>query len=164
MFRSHFKPAVRIIKKLDKVGEISRSLDALQRQDVLVGIPQEESSRPQEEPNNAELAFLHSVGSPAQNIPARPFLQPAINANIDKIAKIQALALKAALDGNKTAVGINIEKVGMLTQNVIKAWFVDPRNGWPPNSPVTIARKGSDKPLIDTGQLRNAIHYVLRRK
>jgi hypothetical protein len=29
----------------------------------------------------------------------------------------------------------------------------------PPNSPYTIARKGSSKPLIDTGQLRNSITY-----
>lgn len=28
---------------------------------------------------------------------------------------------------------------------------------WPPNSPATIARKGSDAPMIDTGQLRSSI-------
>lgn len=32
----------------------------------------------------------------------------------------------------------------------------------PPNSPVTIARKGSSTPLIDTGQLRGAISYEVR--
>ena len=34
------------------------------------------------------------------------------------------------------------------------------RNGnWVPNAPATIRRKGSDRPLIDTGQLVNAVEY-----
>jgi hypothetical protein len=49
----------------------------------------------------------------------------------------------------------------MLGQNIVRAWFVDPKNGWPENSPITIAAKGSDKPLIDTGELRKAITYVV---
>jgi hypothetical protein len=32
----------------------------------------------------------------------------------------------------------------------------------PPNSPVTIALKGSSKPLIDTGQFRTSITYTVR--
>lgn len=34
----------------------------------------------------------------------------------------------------------------------------------PPNAASTIARKGSDKPLIDTGQLRSSISYVVEPK
>jgi len=30
----------------------------------------------------------------------------------------------------------------------------------PPNAPATIARKGSSKPLVATGQLKSAISYV----
>jgi hypothetical protein len=29
----------------------------------------------------------------------------------------------------------------------------------PPNSPVTIALKGSSKPLIDTGEMRGAVTW-----
>jgi hypothetical protein len=32
-----------------------------------------------------------------------------------------------------------------------------------PNKPATIARKGSDRPLIDTAQLLNSITYVVRK-
>jgi hypothetical protein len=32
----------------------------------------------------------------------------------------------------------------------------------PPNSPITIARKGSSKPLIDSGQLRQSISFEVR--
>ena len=43
-------------------------------------------------------------------------------------------------------------------------WFENPQNGWPPNSPRTIRRKGSDQPLVDTGEMRKAITYVVRDK
>ena len=33
----------------------------------------------------------------------------------------------------------------------------------PPNSPETIRRKGSSRPLIDTGQLINAITWIVER-
>jgi hypothetical protein len=32
----------------------------------------------------------------------------------------------------------------------------------PPNAPTTVAKKGFDDPLIETGQLRNAIDWDLR--
>lgn len=33
-----------------------------------------------------------------------------------------------------------------------------------PNAPMTVQRKGSDHPLIDTGQLRRGISYVICKK
>jgi hypothetical protein len=44
-------------------------------------------------------------------------------------------------------------KVAALLQNRISAG-IDP-----PNSAATIARKGSSKPLVDTGQLKAAITW-----
>jgi hypothetical protein len=36
--------------------------------------------------------------------------------------------------------------------------------GFAPNAPATTARKGSDMPLIDTGQMRQSVHYQIRKK
>ena len=33
-----------------------------------------------------------------------------------------------------------------------------------PNAPSTIRKKGSDKPLIDTGRLRQSVNYVIKPK
>ena len=33
-----------------------------------------------------------------------------------------------------------------------------------PNAPSTIRRKGSSKPLIDTGRMRQAVNYVIKPK
>jgi hypothetical protein len=44
---------------------------------------------------------------------------------------------------------------------MIKLWFEDSRNNWPPLAESTIKAKGSDKPLQDTGKMRDAITYVV---
>lgn len=158
-----FKGFTEVIHTTKLPGDVYKALAELVRKDVLVGIPQAESSRKDAtEPNNAELAYIHTNGSPRNRIPARPFLQPAIMAHKDNIAKLQGKVIRAALKGDVQLMLIDLEKVGLYAQNVTKAWFVDPRNGWPPNAPLTIKLKGSDKPLIDTGALRNSITYVIR--
>ena len=35
---------------------------------------------------------------------------------------------------------------------------------WTPNSPATIVRKGSSKPLIDTSTMRNRVTHVVRKR
>jgi hypothetical protein len=55
-------------------------------------------------------------------------------------------------------------RAALQGQNVCRAWFTDGRNGWAPNKPATIARKGSDRPLIDTGALRASIVGIVREE
>jgi len=164
MFGSFIRPVSKVIKKVDRFGSVLQSIESLKRHDVLIGIPQAESSREGGAITNAELAYIHSKGSPKQGIPARPFLEPSIMANKDRIAEQQAKIIKDALAGNANVMHADMEKLGIRAQNFAKGWFVNPLNEWAPNTPETIARKGSDKPLIDTGQLRNAITYVVREK
>ncbi len=158
-----FKGFVEVIHTNKLGSDVFKALAELVQKDVLVGIPQAESSRKDSaEPNNAELAFLHTNGSPKRRIPARPFLQPAILANKEKIAKLQKKVIQDALKGDAKLMLVDLTKLGIFAQSAVKAWFVDPRNNWAPNAPLTIKLKGSDKPLIDSAQLRNSIHYVVR--
>lgn len=112
---------------------------------------------------DAVAAYIASHGDPAFAIPPRPFLQPSIEANQDLIAKQQSKIIQTALNKPQNTE-LEIRKLGMLGQNLARGWFTDPRNGWPPNAPSTVARKGSDRPNIDTGQLRRAITYVVYKK
>jgi hypothetical protein len=184
-----FKPVVKTLKKVDKTNQILDAINLMQRQEVLIGIPQEDTARkiePGTQPvTNAELAYIHTYGSPLQHIPARPFLQPPINANIDVLIASMQKTLQAALAGNSTGVEAGFKKTGMLGRDFAKKWFTDPRNNWAPNALYTakikIAKKFKSKkkfnaavaafqagdqsysmPLIDTGALRNAITYVIR--
>lgn len=43
-------------------------------------------------------------------------------------------------DSMQTAMQ-HLEAVGMYAQNIVRAWFTNPNNGWAANSPLTIAKK-----------------------
>jgi hypothetical protein len=160
---------------------ILNSLKKLEQQMAYVGIPESRGARKGEvvhhidlsgkktkftRPapiNNAQLLYIHTNGSPIRGIPARPVIEPAILAPDNKASISEELkqAAKAALDGKPQAMKQFLKRAGLDAQNRVRKWFVDPRNHWAPNAPSTIRRKGSDKPLIDTGQLRAAITYVV---
>ncbi len=139
---------------------------------VLVGIPQKTSSRnkleakSKETITNAELLYIHTNGSPVNNVPARPVVEPAIYDDSERISKMLSDAFYALCDGDRDTCERIMQKVGIRAQNVCRGWFTNPKNGWPENSPAVIARKikkGSTdpKPLIDTGELRKSITYVV---
>lgn len=110
--------------------------------------------------SKAHELYIHEHGSPMYQSPPRPVLVPALDDGKEIIAEEMAEVVKAALDGNNPVIAL--EKVGMLGQNMARDWFRDPQNNWPPNSPLTIKRKGSENPLIDSGGLRKSITYVVK--
>lgn len=111
--------------------------------------------------SEAHKLYIQSHGSPLWSVPPRPVLEPSIEANKEPIAKQLQQATVAALDGNTQEADNALHRAGIVAENAAKAWFEDPANKWPPNSPKTIARKGSDSPLIDTGEMRKAITHVV---
>ena len=106
--------------------------------------------------------YIMSHGSPLWHIPPRPVLESALEAHADAIGKLFQAVIKAACKGDEAAIQKAMNICGMAAQNYCRDWFTDPRNGWPPNSPLTIKAKGSERPLIDTGTMRKAITYVIR--
>jgi hypothetical protein len=104
--------------------------------------------------------YVQEHGSPLFKVPPRPVLAPAIENSKDKIAEQMKQAFQSVLEGGN--ITTELGKVGMLGQNICREWFTDPSNKWAANSPLTIKKKGSDKPLIDTGALRRSITWVLR--
>lgn len=110
--------------------------------------------------SKAHEMYVHENGSPLWDIPPRPILQPAIENSKEQLAELMKLALLDALNGKN--VSVSLMKVGMQGQNAARAWFTDPSNGWAENSKNTIHMKGSDRPLINTGELRKSIIYVIK--
>jgi hypothetical protein len=108
--------------------------------------------------------YLHSHGSPLWQIPPRPIIEPAIEAedNKEKIAEELSKAATALLDGKKGEAKTHLKEAGTLGRDAAIRWFDDPRNNWPPNAPSTKERKGSEHPLVDTGQLKASLSYVVR--
>lgn len=112
--------------------------------------------------SKAHEMFVHENGSPLWQVPPRPILEPALDNSKDEIAEEMKKSVLTALEGGN--IGPTIEAVGMLGQNVARDWFTNPQNKWHKNSPSTVRRKGSDNPLIDTGELRKAITYTVKEK
>ena len=131
------------------INAINAAIGALKDAAVYVGIPDAKADRkrgmigPQKSAyiTNAGLLYIHTNGSQLHKIPARPVIEPAIDANRTRIESLLFLAAQAMLDGKKAEANRYIKMTGQFASNAAKMWFVDPRNGWPQNSPETIRRK-----------------------
>lgn len=145
------------------MDKILKGIAALNGSDVLVGIPEANSSRKGQGVNNAELLFIFTNGSPLRGQPPRVVIEAAIMAEPTKslIAKELAAAAVSAMDGDEQGMVAHLDRAGKIGESASKRWFTDPRNGWEPNTPSTIRQKGSDTPGIDTGQMRRAITHVV---
>ena len=73
-------------------------------------------------------------------------------------------AAEQALNRNLQGSLAQLDKAGLQGENAAKGWFTNPKNNWAVNSQTTIDRKGSDRPLIDTGEMRKSITHVMREK
>lgn len=152
---------------IDKVDKVLSGLRTLRTTQVLVGVPEEKSSRNEDgDINNAALAYINDKGSPEANIPARPFMEPGVKASLEKTTNYLKAAGQAALDGKEILIEKNFEAAGLTASTSIKSKIEEGIP--PPLADSTIAarqRKGfmGTKPLKRTGQLLNAITYVLKR-
>jgi phage gpG-like protein len=163
-------PARMILNRLPKMRV---AFAALTRNDVLVGVPNETADRKtdatdKEPMNNATLAYIHDNGSPAANIPARPFMRPGVEAVKARIITIfKGAALAAPRGAGAEEADKALHKAGLVTQASIRNTI---NEGIAPTlAPNTLSARRArgrtgDKPLIDTGQLRNSINYVIRLK
>lgn len=142
---------------------------------------------------NAALGYIHEFGSPEHNIPARPFLIPGVEkARADVLVPLRAVA-DAAMKGDKSRVEVLLEAAGAIGRDAAKLEIntgnfaplqpetIRRRNASRDTSAMRKAEKeylkliaGGASPaeaqeaagiraLINTGQLRNALTYVVRK-
>lgn len=104
----------------------------------------------------AMVAAANEFGNPANNQPPRPFFRNMIADNKDNWPDdIGRIAQATNFDGEQT-LGLMGEHIkGQLQQSIRELME-------PPLSPVTIEKKGFDKPLIDTGHMLNSVDYDIR--
>lgn len=106
----------------------------------------------------AHLGAIHEYGYEEGGIPARPFMEPAINNNRDRLQALNRdLLLKILHDNMPMSVALG--KLGVVGQTLIQQQIRATTN--PPNKPATIKRKGSSHPLIDTGQMMQSVAWEI---
>lgn len=106
----------------------------------------------------AIVAAIHEFG--LGDMPQRSFLRSAYDENLPMIDKMIQRVANGAVFGLGTNAALN--QLGNVVQGMVQRKIVD--GPFVPNSPATIKRKKSSKPLIDTGHLRQSIRYVIERK
>lgn len=98
----------------------------------------------------AYVAAIQEFGAPGAGIPPRPFMQPTVRAKKDYWTKVLANEIPKVAMGKNTAFDA-LDLVGRVAaadiQETISKVYA------PPLKPATIKRKGSAKPLIDTGYM-----------
>ncbi|MFC2416383.1 MAG: hypothetical protein ACFNQI_00265 [Eikenella corrodens] len=101
-----------------------------------------------------DIAVYNHFGT--ATIPARPFVSDCAEKNAGQIKEAQKRLVYRVYQGSLSADGA-LAQLGAWYVNVQKGHIL--HGGWTPNAPATIKRKGSNKPLVDTGQLVNTVDW-----
>ena len=128
---------------------------------VYIGVPASKNGMHEGGINMATLLAIHVLGAPSRGIPQRDPLRPPLIANAQRYSDLLAIGLKNAL-ANGTDPKLVYEKIGIVATNDVKDYFIT--GNFKALSEKTIKAKGSSKPLIDSGELRNSISYEVRNK
>lgn len=104
----------------------------------------------------AYVAAIQEFGT--DRIPARPFMRPAVADHGGEWIDLMARGAKAALDGRYTPEqvleAVTLQAAGDVAKKISAVTA-------PPLSPVTVKRKGFDKPLVDTGQMLQSVTGIV---
>lgn len=106
-------------------------------------------------PYLADVAAWNELGT--SDIPARPFMREAADQYRPRFETLSRHLVGKVIDGTATAETV-LKTVGEWFQGRVQAKLT--AGPWAANAPATVRAKGSSKPLIDTGRLRQSIRWV----
>ncbi|MDH4163322.1 MAG: hypothetical protein OEW15_11635 [Nitrospirota bacterium] len=170
------KPTLKVTKDFTK--QFNDAVKKFQYDKVLVGIPEDTDARKETGEDqmigNAALLAIANFGSPMNNIPPWPIMAIGIRNAQDSIAeqfKVCAQKVLSSLVGGSSgldAMDTYYNRAGLIASTSVKK-VINSQEDVPPNKPSdatmrsrkAIGFKG-DKYWLVTGQMRNAITYVVR--
>lgn len=105
-----------------------------------------------------DIAMWNELGT--KNAPSRPFLRKSVDENMGRIDDFLQAQKQGILRGDSARQILN--RIGIFQKDLIQEKITE--GSFVPNAASTIRKKKSDKPLIDTGRMRQSVNYVIRRK
>lgn len=135
---------------------------------IKIGILGSTTHRAEGELTNAQIGFIQEFGRMENpRIPARSFLRMPLREHLEeklsKSKKFSQESVKQAISNNQAEY--LVKQLALLGEQIVLEAFATSGDGkWAPNAPITIAMKGSSKPLIDTGELRKSITSQVVKK
>jgi hypothetical protein len=106
--------------------------------------------------NVAQVAFWNEFGT--VRAPPRPFFRTTIQKQSPTWGNRLGAAVKATNYDGQKALALLGQSMRDDVESSIAQWAS------PGNAPSTIARKGFDKPLVDTGVMQRAVDYEVKPK
>lgn len=133
------------------LDRIMRSLSTLAGVAVTAGVQGQGDATPQDDDARSlvEIAATNEFGSDDGRVPSRPWLRTAFDRNRAKW-KRGAARVPAAMTAGRSGE-VELRELGVVMAGDCRETLLD--GPWAPNAPATIAAKGSDQPLVDTGRL-----------
>lgn len=107
----------------------------------------------------AEVAAFNELGT--VHISSRPFLRNSVDTHMGEIVPFVEDTLDRIVNSGMGAQD-TLQRTGSFMKGLVQKEIVS--GHYAPNSPATIARKGSDVPLVDDGQLRDSVNYQIVEK
>ena len=147
--------AAQITGNLTQAKALIERLRADKDKAVYVGFPAE-FDKPVEGAENFNLASLAAVlefGN--ERIPSRPFLRQTLSENQEKYTALFTQLFKQGLQIERI-----YEQLALVAQGDVQLNIA--RGNWAPNAKSTIKQKGSSKPLIDTGKMRQSVKGIVK--
>lgn len=157
------KFTAKVIKDLDR-AEFDRLLKRFGAENKAVnvgfpaGIEHKDDSGAATPYTVAQIAGVHEFGSPAAGIPERSFVRSALAENRQSYIALNRKTLARVVNGDMSIA----EALGLLGTKAVGDVQRKIRGGpFEELQAATVRRKGSSKPLIDTGQMRQSVQWTL---
>jgi len=159
--KTRVKFSVREIDRgFDKLGHVLKAIrdqGAYVKAGVIGAKAEEEHGEVNGKPiTNTQLAAIHEFGAPSANIPERSFIRATFEANKPKYMSQLRNVVRGVYEGRGT-IEAGLKLIGLQIENDMKRRVTTGDGIPPPLKQETIDRKGSSRPLVDTGQLVNSI-------
>ena len=106
-------------------------------------------------PNGKDVTEVAKKNNEGIKVPKREFMIPAANKASNKAIRITGVGIASGFDEN-----LALQRAAEVFQGAIQKEITNLKE--PPNSPYTIAKKGSSNPLIDSGDMRKSVKWKLR--
>ncbi|MBT9548601.1 MAG: hypothetical protein IV090_24620 [Candidatus Sericytochromatia bacterium] len=107
-----------------------------------------------------DIAIVNEFGSDDGRIPERAAHRTTFREQKAAMLRRMNGVIRLTIDGKSPSQAL--DKLGLYYTAKLRAQII----AWsiPANAPATIAKKGADNPLIDTGRTLNATQHKVRKK
>jgi hypothetical protein len=150
--------AAKTMDKLTPDGiKFQKMLNELAGKEVRIGFQHGKASE-DDGTDICDIAAWNELGT--EHTPSRPFLRKSVDENESKINAFLQSKKKELVSG--ISAEQVLKEIGIFQKDLIQEKITD--GDFIPNAESTVQRKGSSKPLIDTGRMRQSVNFVIQMK